>query len=360
MQVWYIFLGIAAVSLVRSTVGQGTDLLVFWKVGRSLIEGIPFYDLAREGGMVFKYPPWIAPMLMPLGFFSFETAKWIWGIFCVACMAGIFAFLERTLQISKKVWIPLAFLYWGIWVVHALDGQIIVPLLFLTLIGYARASLMLPVLLSAKIFTVFPMIFNLKKFVQPRVLAPAILIVFGLTAISAALSFDYDFYSMFTAWGDAAASGSTYLAEGQTRGAKNQSVTSFLCRVFSVPSSSTSIEVGLSVLLFLSAWLFFRRRMQSLSDLEKFMVGLCLAPVFHPLPWHHLYVFTFPLAAYAIQNRGRLSISALTLAIFLITLSSERAFGLVEILRPIGHFLEWNVGRAWGALLLAFVFTRNE
>jgi hypothetical protein len=369
----FLLLAVAAISLIRSTVGQGTDFLVFWKAGRALIDGTEIYNLAQDGGMVFKYPPWIAPFFIPVGLFSFEVAKWIWGIFCVASMGGIFWLLEKRFFISKTVWVTLAVLYWGLWVIHALDGQIILPLLVLGL--YVMTAVrensvvtsLLPITFSAKIFTVYPLLFSMKRFLKVKTILCGVFIVVFLSVITAMRSFHGDVIQMFHSWFEAAASGGQYLDAGQTRGPKNQSITSLICRWMQIPSIDTRAEVSVALSLFAIAFYGIRKRVKGLNDSEWFLVGLVLAPVFHPLPWHHLYVWTFPLACVATQawviDRKQstwLASAGLFISIALITLSSERAFGLVGALRPIGAFLEWNVGRAWGALLLVIVYTQTR
>ena len=361
--IYFAILGIGGISLVRSTVGQGTDFLVFWKAGRALLESQPIYQVAQDGGMVFKYPPWIAPLFIPFALFSFEVAKWLWGMFCVLCMAGIFSILERKLKVKTTVWAPLAIFYWGLWVIHALDGQIILPLLFFGLWAVtanrtrAWIDAFVPLTYSAKVFTVYPIAFVLKRFSKLKVALISVLFALGLSGITAVQSFHGDAFRMFHDWKEAAASGGKFLAEGQTRGAKNQSLTSFVCRSLSIPADDTRSEVAVALVLFVIAFWVFSRRMRSMNETQKFLVGLALTPVFHPLPWHHLHLWTFPLAAYALNRRRTF---LLFLSLFLITLSSERAFGWIEALRPFGHFLEWNVGRAWGALLLAWVATESE
>ncbi len=66
---------IGSVSLIRSAHSQGIDFEVFWKAARYLIEGKSLYSVERDGGMVFKYPPWVATFFIPFGFLSLSLAK---------------------------------------------------------------------------------------------------------------------------------------------------------------------------------------------------------------------------------------------------------------------------------------------
>jgi len=373
-RIYALILGIGAISLIRSTVGQGTDFRVFWKAGAALLQGSPIYQLAQDGGMVFKYPPWIAPFFVPVGIFSFTVAKWIWGIFCVSCMAGIFSILTRKLKVRMTVWAPLAIFYWGLWVIHALDGQIIVPLLLLGLWQITReaspkdglALATLPLTYSSKVFTLFPFLFCPARFFKRRVIAWGVVLTIALSSVTAMRGFHGDFGQMFHDWREAATSGAKYLPEGHTRGAKNQTLTSLACRWLSIPANDTRDEVIVALALFALAFFFFQKRMRGWSETDRFLVGLALTPAFHPLSWHHLHLWTFPLAACSLQrwvdqksSRTVFRTAWLFGSLFLITLSSERAFGWTEVLRPFSAFLEMNVGRAWGALLLSIYAVRS-
>jgi hypothetical protein len=341
---WIIFIA-TSISLVRSTKGQGTDFLVFWRTGVSLLQGKNFYELSA-GGMVFKYPPWIAPWFALVGLFTFETAKWIWGFFCLFCLYGIFWTLEKRYQMKRAAWAMVAALYWGIWVIHFLDGQVIIPLLLVSLFLHPSV----PYFLTTKIFTLFPVATLPRKFFNFKSIALTLLLLVLLTSLSAFACFNGHFLEMFKAWTQAAASGAQYLAPGQTRGPKNQSLTALLCRCLEVPATSTLLESEIAIGFYAVAWTvlrFFRR----LNETQVWFTALAIVPIFHPLPWQHLYVFVFPLAVYGMNecikaNTPRVSRAWYFLGLFLLTLSNGRAIG------PIGYFLENSMGRAWGALIL--------
>jgi hypothetical protein len=67
----FIFLAcfVGAVALVRDTGAQGQDFEVFWRSARALFTGVSVYDVARDGAMVFKYPPWVVPFFLPFAVF---------------------------------------------------------------------------------------------------------------------------------------------------------------------------------------------------------------------------------------------------------------------------------------------------
>ena len=353
-----------AISLVRSTVGQGTDFLVFWKAGRAILEGGLIYDRS-QGGMVFKYPPWIAPVFVPVSLFSFEQAKWIWGAICVASLVWVVRILQARFGISRGAWFPVILLYWGLWAVHALDGQIILPLLALGLGGLDSGPLPSAATAlgyTAKIFTLFP--FGLmaaktpSRYFNPRFVFWVLTGMVGLSWVSCRYGFHGDWRGMWIAWKQSAVSGATALDAGLTRGPKNQSLTSFICRHLDVSATDSLTEALISCVFYLGAYLSLSGMIKKWGGAECWLVGLALTPVFHPLPWHHLYVLTFPLSVYGLElwlrNKGRISGAVFFSALFLITLSHGRALG------GIGDFLEYNVGRAWGALLMVAWFAAQK
>src|SRR4051812_6210861 len=64
----------AAVALTRDTLWNGHDFEVFWRTGHLLRQSESIYDVARLGGMVFKYPPWISPLFVPWSYLPLEWA----------------------------------------------------------------------------------------------------------------------------------------------------------------------------------------------------------------------------------------------------------------------------------------------
>jgi hypothetical protein len=283
----------------------------------------------------------------------------MWGIFSTFCLFGVFFILTRRLKVPLWRVVVLAILYWGLWVIQALDGQVVVPILFFTLwfatekkpsFGLTCAT---PILLSTKIFTELPALLRWKDFYRTRVLAIGLLSVLTLSLISAVMSFNGNAFEMFHSWSVAAQSGATALNPGQTHGPKNQSLSILLCRALGVTPEHAQLEVWISILLYLGFWFVFRKSIRRMSRETAWLWALAAVPIFHPLPWHHLYVFTFPLAAVVVSEWEQLKRRDRWLAflgIALIALSAKRAwvFGL-------GETLEFYCGRAWGALLLVSV-----
>jgi hypothetical protein len=86
---------------------------------------------------------------------------------------------------------------------------------------------------------------------------------------------------------------------------------------------------------------------------------LALVPAIHPLPWWHLFVFTYPVAVLAIDRsfrstrkdeRKKLAARALAcIGIFLIGAATQRFMGVFGM-ELTGNFLERTAGKSIGVL----------
>jgi hypothetical protein len=102
------FVGGLAATLAFAGDTLGFDFLAYHQAAVRLVEGAPLYDMSytTTGGFgLFYYPPTFAPLILPLGYLSAETATWAW-------IAGlVVAFLVGTaiLPVSRPVrwWILL-------------------------------------------------------------------------------------------------------------------------------------------------------------------------------------------------------------------------------------------------------------
>jgi hypothetical protein len=221
--------------------------------------------------------------------------------------------------------------------------------------------------LSTKIFTVFPWVVDLKRIVQFKTLAWLFLLVLVSTIFMAAQTHpDQPLPAAVTAvihdWAAAASSGAKYLPAGLTRGPKNHSLSAFTCRLLEVPADDTRTEVFISLLFFaLAAFVLWKHRFENLFT--RFALAFAFTPVAHPLPWLHLFSWTFPLAVLVSQqfsqqfeneNRDQRKImvsgSLLVIALILLTLSSKRVFG------DFGDWLEWHAAKGFGVIFLYLAF----
>lgn len=422
---------IGAVSLIRSTAAQGNDTEVYWRAARSLIDHQPIYNSGLNTGMVFKYPPWIATLLLPLGYIPLQAAKWLWGILEVASLAAISVWSLRHLQLNwQTVALGLA-LQWGTWIIHALDGQIILPLLALTLALWppqllsppashlssqqSPDSVLVPamrlgliaVLLSMKIFTLLPWIgFALtdllqaasgspKKSKQPTSLAPplvtppktrplllnsisspAFISKIKLWVLSTAVaclgvvllslppllatgetSLPRGLQQLFQTWQSAVDSGGRLLSLEQVRGYLNPGFPGLTARLLGIGPTETHWDVRFALgysLLGLLLWHHFSKRLFPRLALCGW---LALSPLIHPLPWWHLYAFTYPLTLILIKfilfnenqapshrRRTQATKGVALLGLVLLHLSTEKVMG------DLGLWLKEVGAKSWGTL----------
>ncbi len=361
-----VFLLLGAISMVRTTVAQGTDFDVFWRAARYTLQGQPLYSIVRDGGMIFKYPPWTLPFFIPLGMLPLEVSKWIWGAIEVASLVYVGHWLKAKMNVRSIVLYSTLVSFWGLWIVHALDGQVTLPLLALALacgptqypVRNSLRFFPLALGLSTKIFTVFPLL-GWKG--HGRVVAPAIGLFVLLICLSIPAAMNQpsaSFSSLARDWVAAATSSSTLLSAEQVRGRTNPGLPGYTLSLLGVPASQSSADVGLALfygVLLGGLWRAISRRFEVQS---QWLGWLALTPVVHPLPWWHLFVFTFPLATVALdrslQTKKMGLILTALIGIFLIGVSTEKVWG------PFGLFLEMNAAKSWGALICLGVFLQVE
>jgi alpha-1,2-mannosyltransferase len=353
---------VAAIALVRDTLENGHDFQVFWQGARAVLGGESLYsDHGSSSGMVFKYPPWILPVFLPFGLLPLWTAKLVWGLVEVASLGFIVQWVRIYGGCKSAAWLGVFVAYWGLWAVHALDGQIALLLLAIALWAWIpqvfekswTRSAILFFTLSAKIFTVFPLFqvrLNLRLF---RGLLGIVSLLLFLS-VPALLGENSDkMVTLFHHWSEAATSGGSRLTTEQIRGRYNPSLTSLILRILHVPSQAAWADVGVALLLALLVGSVWKKVSGNLSPLEAWVGWLALTPVIHPLPWWHLFVFSFPLAVISLDRAWTRSNSeylnpafgCALCGIFLIGLATEKLLGTPGLL------LEIACAKSWGVLL---------
>src|SRR3954463_8489117 len=156
---------LGAIALVRDTYYNGHDFEVFWRAGGDLLQGRDPYSLDHERGMVFKYPPWTLPFFLPWSFLPLGAAKALWGVLEVFSLLAAFNWLKRHAHATWRAIFFVGVAYWGLWAIHALDGQIALLLLALSLWLWPHESELSPGwrstaliwTLSMKVFTGLPL-----------------------------------------------------------------------------------------------------------------------------------------------------------------------------------------------------------
>lgn len=386
---------LGSISLVRTTASQGTDFAVFWNTIQHLFHSEPLYSTARDGGMVFKYPPWIIPFLIPFGLLPLDWAKWAWGFVELGSLFYIVRWVHLKLRTPAAIWFPVLISYWGLWIVHALDGQISLVMLAVALgcgdivrrepdsagegfrgAVYERVKItFLFVALSTKIFTLFPLLafqWNRRHFRSLFYIAGVCLLL-SLPAFHSQSSqgtwiSTSGVISTLSSWVDAAGSAGHLLTSEQVRGRYNPGLPSYFLKRIGVPPSQTGADLFTALVMAFglgAVWRSVCRRVR-LTPREEWLGWLALTPVVHPLPWWHLFVFTFPMTVWVVDRvwtlgqtlppaRSRGARILCILGVFLICFSTEKLWG------TFGLILELNAAKSWGVLcgLLALVWVKS-
>jgi len=353
---------VGAIALVRDTAYNGHDFSVFWRTASYTLNGLPTYSVARDGAMVFKYPPWIVPLFFPFALLTEQAALWIWGILQVISLAAIILFLIQS-KIDRKIIGAVTILYWGLWVDHALDGQIVLLLLASSLwlgatqskshIKETAGQMTLAYALSTKIFTLFALGDRVGFWLKAKntLKIVAIFGVLSLPSIWAAPR--HNPIELFKSWITAATSGGPEFGYEKIHGYQNQGLPALVLRNLPAPSLSTYADYSLSLLFSIllgAIWYYYSAR---LNGLYKWVGWIGLAPVIHPLPWYHLFIFTFPLAVASLdaakQTRDNKLIALGIMACVMIAAINETTLG------PLGRNLELLSIKSWGTLLCAAI-----
>jgi hypothetical protein len=355
----YIVAGLACiaagVALVRDTYYQGQDFEVFWRVSREVMLGKAVYDPVRDGAMVFKYPPWILPAFLPFTAMSLGAAKWTWGGIELLSLGVVVVWSLRKIK-SYFLLLPAIAAFWGIWAVHALDGQVTLVLLALVLIASSieRAGLRLGLAawaLSTKIFGMISMpgVFHDRREFK-KLLIPG-LVLLWLSVPALLVTPHHSPVRLVKTWAQAAASGGTAFGAEKVRGRENQGLPAAALRLAKVPAEKTGADLLAFALIALalgSVWILVSR---PLEREEKLVGWLALGAIAHPLAWFHQFVLVFPLAIVSLDRAWRsrrwLSLTMSILGIALIGLVTRRTMG------NLGACLESLSVKSWGTILCA-------
>jgi hypothetical protein len=344
---------IGGIALVRDTAYNGQDFAVFWRTAKHILEGQAPYSVARDGAMVFKYPPWIAPFFFPLTLLSFDQARWVWGAVEVTSLGLVLLWLFKQ-GVHKTVLALVTISFWGIWAVHALDGQVVLPVLCAALWLWNRTSFLVYAL-TTKVFTVFPLAGKASELKDIRKLF-SILILLGIFSLPAIWSTQgHNPLRMLAEWAEAAGSGAAQFGSEKIRGPENQSLVALVMRLLEVPSLTGQADL-LAFLLFATLFgAIWHRLSRHLSPTSRQLGWLALTPVVHPLPWFHLFAFSFPLAAFtldlSLKKKCGQGFALSLIGILSVAIITGKTFGTV------GTQLELAAIKSWGTLLLVGALT---
>ncbi|MBC7692995.1 MAG: DUF2029 domain-containing protein [Methylotenera sp.] len=342
---------VGGVALVRDTVAQGQDFRVFWQSGQHLLHREPIYDVLRDGAMVFKYPPWIVPFFVPFSVLPLVAAKWAWALTELASLISVMHWLRKR-GCSDLVIALTSVLFWGIFAVHFLDGQITLVMLAVALWGWEKARPS-PVVfaLSTKVFSGVSLLGwrRISAWQMGRVCV--FLFVFTLPALWCAKSLHP--LEFAKSWKTAAASGGQLFEHEKTRGRDNQGLPAVILRGLEVPSRDSradGIAALICTLIIGGYWFFRSRQIRDFGAIEKWLGWLALGCVIHPLAWFHCFVLAYPLAALtldqAVKSKDRILIFSALLSICMITVLTSKTLG------DTGARLEFYSIKSFGVLFL--------
>jgi hypothetical protein len=356
------------VALVRHTGFVGNDFILFWTAARAALDGQFPYAVQTGPGMVFKYPPWILPVLFPVALLPLATAKWVWGVLQVGCIAACVAWLLRR-GCKWPVTFGVTLIFWGIWAVHALDGQITLLMLALALWcteGLKPSSELgwrAPVLLwafSIKIFTVFGLLGiyrPLRRWATWKRLGTTALIFTALSVPAFWTAPDRNPREVVTAWLGSAGSGGDALGE-KVRSRVNQGFPVMILRVLDVRASRTSMDVLAFLLVSLILGGIWSLASAGLGFPERWAGWLALTAAVHPLSWFHSFVLAYPLAVLAldrsVKRQAWFSVALASAGILCVAVFTWRILG------DVGHDLEEASIKSWGILLCLWSLKRAE
>jgi len=360
---WY------SIMLIARTVSRGDDFMVFYRVAQRFWDGVRPYDQVTFGNMVFKYPPWILPFFLPFSLVDVVTAKVIWGVIEAASLIFI---VRRAHQgfgglppVRPAVQVFLLLVLFGLFGSHGLTGQITLPMLAVAIaIDPLRASFsrftILVAALSAKATSVFPLFHALNR----KRLAMS---VFGTAAVFFVLSlpiyvksYDRHYGAMRDEWVSAMFSGTQDVNSVRigftTR--EVQGLPSLLLRKAGFDEQKPSHVLFTTVFSFgflAGAWAWLSRKR---SATVRWVGWIALMPAVQPLAWFHVFLFAYPLLAFAgelafLENRidsRRERVVGLAVCALLIGAVGAKTMG------ELGNQLELASIKLWGLLGAVGIF----
>lgn len=300
----FIFLFILGIWISFFTpFAPAVDLVAYWTTGYNLAHGQPLYQV--NGGIsIQKYSPWMSVLFLPIGFFQFETTKWIWTFIQIASYAVIFRWCFKQ---KYTPWvIALTFIcFWGNFAIASVDGYVSPLYLALLLLCVERlktkrdtlATVGIAFLYSARIFQAIALIGLPKKSINKKNILVTSGVFIALTLALTGYSKSGVPFMIVKEWIDNANTTPFFATEF-----RNYGFPAAVLRVLNITPQDFKLSLILSGLMTLPAVGFFPIYTKRFSDLEKFMVALGLSLIVSPMTWKSTYVIAFPLALMAFDS----------------------------------------------------------
>ncbi len=361
---WIIAL-IFGMIMIRTTIPNGHDLTVYYVAAKEAFSPDGIYSLARDGNLVFKYPPWIVPFFFPFSFFSLPIAKGIWGFVQAISLLYSVRVLEQNQNSPWTISVVLLF-FAPLWVIHSYAGQVALPMMALCLVfrkvytenerGWRWIGLV--TVLSSKIFSMAPLFgFRFKKKEWPLYFKT--ILFWGLLTTPFIL---HSGVELFSDWVNALQSGKPIdgfighagMIDVSPLSRDSQGIPSFILKKFGgnpysgvlVGTISVSVAVFLSLIWSLSA--------KKIERHKQWLGWIALIALVHPLSGFYSFVLVFPLSVTAldsvIKSRSPTGIFLCLLGLVALTAITQKTLG-----GTVGGYLENLCIKSWGVLLIAFV-----
>lgn len=302
---------VGCVAILRDTYYNGWDFEVFWNAARAILHGESPYTFGIENGWSYKYPPWAAWVFLPFGLIDLGTAKILWGISQILCVAWTYVWLLRV-GIRRSIVRGTLCAFWFVIHYHALSGQ--VTLLTLALGTLAHDGLMREArpggVRYLRVFAI-AWAFSIKVFSAVTLLGlwdrkaskKAVSFAVGLLALSMAPQFLMTHQSpaqSFKQWRSAASTSATS-EDTVVRLWNNQGIPGALGRIFGVDAKAIGFDLAAALLVMVVLSVLWGRATQNRSFELRWSGWLAIGVVAHPLVWFQSFVLIWPLACFALQ-----------------------------------------------------------
>ncbi|MCM0604589.1 MAG: DUF2029 domain-containing protein [Xanthomonadaceae bacterium] len=348
----FIFLFILGIWISFFTpFAPAVDLEAYWMTGYNLAHGNPLYAVGdRPGISIQKYSPWMSILFLPIGFFKFETSKWIWTFVQIASYAVIFKWCFTQ---KYKPWvIALTFIcFWGNFAIASVDGYVSPLFLALLLLCVERlktkkdtiATVLITFLYSARIFQVISLIGLPKKSINKKNILVTAGVFIALTLALTGYSKSGIPFMIIKEWIDNANTTPFFATEFRNYGFPAAEL-----RILGITPNDFKLSLILSAVMTLPALALYPLYTKRFSDLERFMTALGLSLMVSPMTWKSTYVLSFPLALMAfdsaVRSKNRRIIILALASIVLTGFMTSTVFG------SFGAFFEKISGKSIGVL----------
>lgn len=301
------------------------DFHVYWKAASVwLAGGNPYAYTAADQGFVFKYPPWLLPLFLPVGLLSYETARLVWYAVQLFCVGYAVRWCVRQ-GVARRLAISVAFIFWWMFHAHFSAGQFTLVILTVALWTHPRAKnpesrgtglreAFLTYILSAKVFSLYTLAGIWRNFLKigPWLWGAGLFVTCHLLLLAVSIkngavdpSLQGIAHSLIQTYRDfmvAATSGGAELGAIIVRGQGNHGLTALVLRTLDVNSLSFASDMITSASLMLLFGTLWQRFSRGLNEAERWAGWIALALIVHPLAWHHSFVLAYPLCALSLSR----------------------------------------------------------